>query len=140
MDRLPLLQQLAPPPSFHSISGDRFDRGPTPQSLSMATAPAALSAHRMTPNFVFPLSASSTPIRREASMDFEHPVFVHNQMPAPSAKPRMPPYMKQQQHVQQQNSSDDFDRAVADSMPELHNRSFQSDFSGRIRRKSETCV
>uniref|UniRef100_A0A914HNT9 Clc-like protein n=1 Tax=Globodera rostochiensis TaxID=31243 RepID=A0A914HNT9_GLORO len=74
------------------------------------------------------------------SMDFEHPVFVHNQMPAPSAKPRMPPYMKQQQNVQQQNSSDDFDRAVADSMPELHNRSFQSDFSGRIRRKSETCV
>ncbi|KAL3074142.1 hypothetical protein niasHT_033350 [Heterodera trifolii] len=152
MDRMPLLDQLQPPPSFHSSSqsADRIDRGPTPLSMSMVTAPAALSGHRLTPNFMFPPTASSTPIRRDPSMDFEHPVFMHNQLPMTNAKQRMPNYMKQQPNVQQQQqqqqqhhqqtSSDDFDRAVADSMPELHNRSFQSDFSGRIRRKSETCV
>jgi hypothetical protein len=51
-------------------------------------------------------------------MDFEHPVFVQ-QNPNPSAKPRAPYYLKQQQN-------EEFDRAVADSMPELsHNRSIQ---------------
>uniref|UniRef100_A0A915E492 Uncharacterized protein n=1 Tax=Ditylenchus dipsaci TaxID=166011 RepID=A0A915E492_9BILA len=47
---------------------------------------------------------------------------------------------EQQQHPVK---ADEFDRAVADSMPELsHARSYQSDIQmpGRIRRKSETCV
>lgn len=64
------------------------------------------------------------------SMEFDHPVFVQNPH---TTKPMRPPYY---------TKADEFDRAVADSMPELaHARSYQSDIlPGRIRRKSETCV
>ncbi|KAH7721902.1 NSY-4 protein [Aphelenchoides avenae] len=66
------------------------------------------------------------------SMEFEQPVFVQN--PAAKGVIARPPYY---------TKSDVFDRAVADSMPELagqQTRSYQSDVFPRIRRKSETCV
>lgn len=54
-------------------------------------------------------------------MEFEHPVFVQ-QNPNPAARPRaagVPYYLKQTEAAE-------FDRAVADSMPELsHTRSYQ---------------
>jgi hypothetical protein len=63
-------------------------------------------------------------------MDFEHPVFVQqNPNPSAMARPRMGPpyYMKQ--------TNDDFDRAVADSMPELsHTRSIQVNQMNPIKR------
>ena len=55
------------------------------------------------------------------SMEFEHPVFVQ-QNPNAAARPRaagVPYYLKQTEAAE-------FDRAVADSMPELsHTRSYQ---------------
>lgn len=65
-------------------------------------------------------------------MEFEQPVFVQN--PAAKGVIARPPYY---------TKPDVFDRAVADSMPELagqQTRSYQSDVFPRIRRKSETCV
>uniref|UniRef100_A0A914E3X4 Clc-like protein n=2 Tax=Acrobeloides nanus TaxID=290746 RepID=A0A914E3X4_9BILA len=63
------------------------------------------------------------------SMEFEPPMFQQN----PHKAHMRPPYY---------TKTDEFDRIVADSMPELHHaRSYQSDIlPPRIRRKSETCV
>lgn len=67
-------------------------------------------------------------------MEFEHPMFIQNPQKSQS---RASPYYPQTK------ADLEFERAVADSMPELtHSRSYQSDSisANRIRRKSETCV
>lgn len=66
-------------------------------------------------------------------MEFEQPIFIQNLQKGHS---RASPYYPQTK------ADLEFERAVADSMPELtHARSYQSDLiPNRIRRKSETCV
>lgn len=63
-------------------------------------------------------------------MEFEHPIFIQN------------PKQSQRTQYYPNSKAEEFDRAVADSMPELsHARSYQSDIlPPRVRRKSETCV
>ncbi|KAI1733106.1 clc-like domain-containing protein [Ditylenchus destructor] len=145
-ENFPLLLAPPAPPSFHSRAGSAYaDNGTTNSNgwgvigggyrrnqNSTAPSPGSYYADGMRsdhPKDIVEESVETSTIFR--SMEFEHPVFVQN----PHAnKPMRPPYYS--------SKADEFDRAVADSMPELaHARSYQSDIlPGRIRRKSETCV
>jgi hypothetical protein len=162
-ENFPLLLAPPAPPSFHSRAGSAYgenngiitshNNGWAVQTLNNGApskngvlASAHISPHSnahainkvsQTKDVVFEDSLgmhsieSSTQIFR--SMEFEHPVFVQN----PSAnKSLRPPYYPS-------TKAEEFDRAVADSMPELsHARSYHGSdiLPPRVRRKSETCV